>query len=111
MGGFRTILEGTSQEVWSQHIEAVITKLLIPPKKLSEEASRHWTLIHRKSHRWNWRHDLVEALRALELRQALAFFDELVGSETGRRISALIFGTAFLSHHLWIHWMLRYQPL
>lgn len=91
---FRDILTGTTPEVWASHVEALRTRLLMKPKTLGEETSRLLNQIAQRTYRWNLRAQIAEALEALSLEDAVAYYDRLTGPDTRRRVSSLIFGHA-----------------
>lgn len=89
---FRSTLAGLSDEEWGANAESLSTKMLLPPKKLGEEGSRHWPLIRRRVLTWRWREEIVEALAAIGRDDALALYDSMLAAASRRRISSLIFG-------------------
>merc|ERR1711957_676999 len=95
LGDFRATLEGTTAESWTAHVEAMITKLTKPPKRLGEEAGMHWALIRNETLRWQWRDEIVEALKSLSCGDAVALYDKLIQADTRRRVNSLAYGKAF----------------
>merc|ERR1712232_1439695 len=92
---FRSALEALSADAWAEHVEALATKLLEPPKTLSAEANRHWALICRESTEWQWREEVIAAARLLCVSDALVFYDSLLASQTRRRVNSLVHGNLF----------------
>jgi len=95
LAAFRSNLEDIQPEAWASHVEALVVKLLEPPKRLTEEAGRHWSTIRNQTLRWHWREELAAALRASAPGDALSFYDSLLVPGKRRRIGALIYGKAF----------------
>jgi len=95
---FRTnILVRMSQEEFQANVDAVCDSMLERNKNLSEESSKHWSVITNRTYHFRRLQDIAKAARTLTKMDIMRFFDRyvLAGNLSHRRkLSVQIFGTA-----------------
>jgi len=89
--GLEESLEALSQEEFQAHVDALATKRLEKPKKLSVRNGRYWSEI--LSQHFNFERDKVEVneLRKLTLEDVKTFYkDNIAPSDTRRKLSCYV---------------------